>query len=194
MNHEILKIRKTEYDVNDLFPKRWSARAMSGEEINEKDLMSLFEAAKWAPSSFNEQPWRFIYAKKGSKAWDNIFSTLVEFNQSWNKNTPYLIVIISKDIYDKNQKSYFNSFFDTGAAWQNFALQATLKNFITHPMGGFDKENLAKKINLPENHTIQAVVSLGKLGNKKNLPEDLQKIEIPSQRKNVNKFVFKNKF
>lgn len=191
---KILQKRKSEYDVNELFPTRWSPRAFSSEDVNENDLMSLFEAARWAPSSFNEQPWRFIYAKKGSEEWENIFSTLVEFNQSWAKNASYLIVIVSKDYYDKNQNDYFNSYFDTGAAWQNFALQANLKDLITHAMGGFDKELLAKKINLPERHSIQAVVALGKKGNLDDLPKDLQEIEQISERKKINEFVIKGKF
>jgi nitroreductase len=191
---KILEIRKNQFDVNELFPLRWSPRAFSTNEVDEKDLMSLFEAARWAASSYNEQPWRYIYAKKGSEGWNEIFSTLIEFNQLWAKNASYLIVIVSKDYYDLNKKDYFNSYFDTGASWQNFALQATLKNLITHAMGGFDKELLAKKINLPERHSIQAVIALGKKGNVKDLPKDLQDIEKISTRKKINEFVFENKF
>jgi nitroreductase len=195
MNKEnILEIRKTEYDVNILFPTRWSARAMSGKDISKNDLMSLFEAARWAPSSYNEQPWRFLYAKKDSQTWKNIFSTLVEFNQLWTKNSSYLIVIISKDIFDKNNKENFYSQFDTGAAWQNLALQGSLKVFVVHAMGGFDKEALSKKIDLPEGHTIQAVVAVGLPADKSTLPNDIEKMESPSGRKKIEEIAFENEF
>jgi nitroreductase len=193
-NQKIINNRKIENNVNPLFPTRWSPRAMSGKEINQDDLISLFEAARWAPSSYNEQPWRFLYARKNSQTWKNIFSTLVEFNQLWAKNSSHLIVIISKDVFDKNNKQNFHSSFDTGAAWQNFALQGSLKGFVVHAMGGFDKEALAKKIVLPENHSILAVVAVGLPTDISVLPSELQKIEVISNRKKIEDFVFEDKF
>lgn len=194
MESNIKNERKADYKINDLFINRWSPRAMSGEIISDDDLMSLFEAARWAPSSYNEQPWRFVYAKKGTEGWDNIFSTLVDFNKSWAINSSHLIVIVSKDFYDKNKNFYYNSYFDTGSAWQNLALQGSLKNLVVHAMGGFDKDKLSIIINLPKDHSIQAVIAIGKKGNLENLSSDLQNIEQISDRKKINEFIFENNF
>ncbi|MGH7790937.1 MAG: nitroreductase family protein, partial [Thermodesulfobacteriota bacterium] len=120
---DVSRYRKPEFDVDEIFLNRWSPRAMSGEEISEAELMSLFEAAKWAPSSFNNQPWRFLYSRRDSENWGLFFNLLAEFNQAWAKNASALIVIISRKTFDHNGKPSRTHSFDTGAAWQNLALQ-----------------------------------------------------------------------
>src|SRR3989338_3904636 len=96
--------RKTHHLVHPIFPNRWSPRAISGEEITHEELMSLFEAARWAPSSYNNQSWRFIYAKKNTPHWDNLFSLLADGNKLWAKNAAALIVVMSKNTFDHNGK------------------------------------------------------------------------------------------
>lgn len=189
-----LKNRKKEYDVNDIFINRWSPRAMSGEPIKEEELLNLFEAAKWAPSSYNSQPWRFIYAMKNTKEWENFYNLLIKFNQSWAKNAAALIIIISRKNFEYNEEYSKTHSFDTGAAWQNIALQANINGLVAHGMGGFDHDAARKLTNVPEGYEIEAMIAIGKPGKKEDLPEDLQKAETPSDRKKVKEIAYKAKF
>ena len=121
--------RQSQYDINPLLLHRWSPRAMSGEEISDSELMRLFEAARWAPSSYNGQPWRFIYSKRNSEPWDKLFSLMVDFNKSWAKNAAVLVVVISRKNFEHDGKPSVTHQFDAGAAWENLALQGKLKDW-----------------------------------------------------------------
>src|SRR6266542_6594954 len=121
-------LRKTErhplYDIHPLLLHRWSPRATSGEEISDTELMRLFEAARWAPSSYNGQPWRFIYAKRNTEYWDKFLNLMVDFNKSWAKNATVLVVIVSRKNFEHNEQPSVTHQFDAGAAWENHVLQA----------------------------------------------------------------------
>src|SRR3989344_2619546 len=123
INHEIKQYRKPEYDCDPIFVNRWSPRAMSGEALSDEELMPLFEAARWAPSTYNAQEWRFIYAKRNTKHWDTIFNLLMDPNKVWCKNAAVLLVIISKRTFEFNGKSNPVHSFDCGSAWENLALE-----------------------------------------------------------------------
>jgi len=191
---EIEKYRKTEFPVNEIFVNRWSPRAMSGEEITEKELMTLFEAAKWAPSSYNNQSWRFIYAKRDSTHWDRLYNLLTEFNQQWTKNASVLIVVISKKTFDYNSKPSKTHSFDSGAAWQNLALQGSINNLVVHAMEGFDYEKAKKELEVPEEYTVEAMIAAGKPAEKEVLSKEMQEKEFPSDRKKLSETVFEGKF
>jgi nitroreductase len=111
---------------------------MTGEELPDDLIMSLFEAARWAPSSYNNQPWRFIFAKRNSDHWDSLFNLLLEGNKKWAKNAVVLIVIVSRKNFEYNEKFSVTHQFDAGATWENFALEASSKNLVCHGMQGFD--------------------------------------------------------
>lgn len=185
----VLAIRKPEHDVDSIFPSRWSPRAMSGEEISDAELMKLFEAARWAPSSYNNQPWRFLYAKRNTEHWDKFFDLLVEFNQSWAKNAAVLLVILSKKTFERNNKPSVTHRLDTGAAWENMALQGSLMGFVVHGMEGFDYEKARKVLNIPDDYDIEAMAAIGKPGKKEDLPEPLQERETPSDRKKISEII-----
>ena len=191
---QIINKRKITHKVNKIFPERWSPRAMSGEEIDNEELFSLFEAARWAPSSFNNQPWRFVYAKKGSEHWDKFFDLLVEFNQQWCKNAAVLIVIISKETFDYNNKPSETHSFDTGSAWMSLALQGSLQKLVVHGMAGFDYKKAKTNLNIPKGYKVEAMAAIGKPGKLENLPKDLQKQEKISGRKSVKEIVFEGAF
>ncbi|NIT14839.1 MAG: nitroreductase, partial [Candidatus Dadabacteria bacterium] len=140
--------RIPEYPVEKIFINRWSPRAMSGEAVTREELMPLFEAAKWAPSSFNNQSWRFLYSLKGSETWDTYFGLLMEGNQGWVKNAGALVVIISKTIFDYNGKPTKTHAFDTGAAWMSFALQGSINGLVIHGMQGFDYERAKTELKI----------------------------------------------
>lgn len=186
--------RKIEYEVNKIFPSRWSPRAMSGEKITLDQMMSLFEAARWAPSSYNNQPWIFVYAFRETEHWKKLFDLLVDFNKMWVKNAAALILVVSKKtFYHNNQPSPSHSF-DTGAATQNLALQGSLMGLVVHTIGGFDYEKARKEFGISEDYQIEAMVAVGKPGKKEDLPLELQERETPSGRKKVSEFAFEGKF
>ena len=140
LSPEIKEKRKPTYSIHPFILNRWSPRAMSGEELTDEELLPLFEAARWAPSSYNNQPWRFLYAKRNTKHWNTFFSLLGEFNQSWCKNAAVLIVVISHQNFEHNNKPSRTHHFDTGAAWENLALEATHRGLVAHGMEGFEYE------------------------------------------------------
>jgi nitroreductase len=158
---------------------------MSGEEISEQELMTLFEAARWAPSSYNAQPWRFLYARRGTANWDRFFDLMVEFNQSWAKHAAVLMVVVSRKTFEWNDQAAPTHSFDAGAAWQNLALQGSTMGLVVHGMQGFDYEKARVVLNVPEGFQVDAMIAVGKPGKREDLPEDLQEREQPSDRKPV---------
>jgi nitroreductase len=186
--------RETTYPILSLLLSRVSYRAFGDERLTEEELMSLFEAARWAPSSYNNQPWRFVYARRGEKEWDTFFSVLVDFNKSWCKNADTLVLVVSRNNFEHNNKPSRTSRFDTGSAWMSLALEAHARNIIAHGMEGFDYDAIKRKLHIPDSFTVEAMIALGKLGNKEDLPEDLRARETPSTRKPLNEIVSKGSF
>ncbi len=187
-------VRKPQHNVDKIFVERWSPRAMSGEEMSDAELMSLFEAARWAPSSYNGQPWRFIYAKRHTPAWTKLYDFMVPFNQSWAKNAAVLVVILSRKTFEWNNEPARTHSFDTGAAWENLALQASLNGIVANGIQGFDYDRARRELNVPDGYAIEAMLSLGKPGRIEDLPIELQEREVPSDRKKVEEFVFEGTF
>lgn len=163
-------MRKSEYAVDEIFLNRWSARAMSGQEISDSELFSLFDAARWAPSEYNSQPWRFIYAKRGTKHWNTLYNLLVPFNQGWCANASALVVMISCNNYENGNLIRTHSF-DAGAAWQNLGLQASMRGLVAHGMSGFDYDRAKKDLQIPDGYTIEAMCAIGYPASPEVLPE-----------------------
>jgi len=189
------EMRKADYPINSLILDRWSPRVMSGDSISEEELMSLFEAARWAPSSSNNQPWRFIYANRETPEWDNLFGLLVEFNQMWAKNASVLVCLIAKKTNDKGDVDR-NHMSDAGASWQNLALQGSSMELVVHGMAGFDLEKAREVLKVPEDYGIIHMFAVGKPAGKDVLHERMQKSENPgaSARKTVKEFIFEGEF
>ena len=187
-------IRKATYPIDSLFLNRWSPRSMTGEELDDNKIMTLFEAARWAPSSFNNQPWRFIYAKRNTQYWDRIFNLLLEGNKKWASNAAVLVVVVSRKNFEYNDQYSITHQYDAGAAWENLALQASLKGLVAHGMQGFDYESARKALEVPDNFDVMAMIAIGKRGSKDKLPEDLQKKELPNDRKPLNEIVMEGMF
>ena len=180
---EIKAKRTSEYPINPLILSRWSPRSMTGEELGDDDIMSLFEAARWAPSSFNNQPWRFIYAKRNTEHWDRLFNLLVDVNKTWAKNAALLAVVISRKNFEFNEKPARTHQFDTGSAWENLALEASSRGIVAHGMQGFDYEKAKTELGIPADFEVMAMIAIGKRGPKENLPTELQDKEKPNDRK-----------
>ena len=190
--------RHSDYPIDKVFLERWSPRAFTGEEISEKDLMTLFEAARWAPSSYNSQPWRFVYARRGTPHFDSFLSLLVEFNQSWAKTASALVVLCSASTMippgkDVPVPSYSHSM-DSGAAWASLALQATMMGLSTHGMVGFDKERAFAEIGLHEGYRVEQMIAIGRKGDKSTLPEAMAQREGPSERLPLAKVAMEGRF
>lgn len=190
----IKQYRKPAFSINQIFLNRWSPRAMSGEEIAKDELMRLFEAARWAPSSYNNQPWRFLYAMRNTGHWQTFFDLLVEANQMWAKNAAALIVVISKKTFDYNGKPSITHTFDAGAAWQNIALQGSIMGLVVHGMQGFNYDRAKETLNISDEFQVEAMVTVGKPGGKEDLPANLQERELPSNRKPLSDIVFEGSY
>lgn len=189
-----MKKRKTDFAIDPLILQRWSPRAMSGQPITNEELMTLFEAARWAPSSYNSQPWRFIYALRDTPAWKTFFSLLIPFNQSWTQRAAALVVIVSRKTFERGGKPSPTHSFDTGAAWENLALQAQRMQLVAHGMSGFDWERARKELLIPDDYAVEAMCAIGRKGKIEDLPQDLRSREEPSERKPLNELIFEGNF
>lgn len=185
--------RASEYDnLLDIFLKRYSPRAMSGEAVSREELMTLFEAGRWAPSSRNEQPWRFLYTFTGTPDFDFFLSFLVPNNQSWCKRAGALIIGFSRKASSDGTPNAKHSL-DTGAAYENILLQASAMGLVAHPMGGYDVELLVRGLNIPDGYEVELMIAVGRPGKTEDLPEPLREREKPSQRKGLHEIVFEGK-
>jgi len=184
--------RKPEHEINPLILKRWSPRALSGEVLSEEELMSLLEAAKWAPSAYNGQPWRFIYGQNGTPAWDKLFSALGEFNQTWVAKAAVLVLVISEK--EHNGKPNQTASFDAGAAWENLALEAVNRGLVAHAMSGFDYDQARTNLNIPDTYKLEAMIAIGRPGQKEELPAALLEREFPSDRKKLTELISAGEF
>ena len=191
---KVQKNRSTTHEINSLIINRWSPRSFVPEEISDKELFSLFEAARWAPSSSNSQPWRFIYAKRNSKNWNDLFNLLVDFNKQWCTNASVLVVIVSRKNFEHNGQPSITHQFDTGSAWENIAIQAVSQGLVTHAMAGFDYEKARKDLAVPIDFEVVAMFAIGKRGPKEKLSAELQAREIPNTRKPLSEIVMEGKF
>lgn len=194
MDNDIEQLRKPGHKILDVIKNRWSPRAMTGEEITDEELFSLFEAARWAPSAYNNQPWRFIYAKRSSPDWKALFDLMVEFNQSWTKNAAVLLVIISKNTFDHNGKPARTHSYDTGSAWMSLAVEGTSRGLVVHGMQGFDYDKAKTSLGIPDDYTVEAMAAIGKRAPKETLSPELQAKEFPSSRRPLEEIVMKGKF
>lgn len=186
--------RKPDHDISPIFVNRWSPRAMSGDEISKEDLMRLFEAARWAPSSMNNQPWRFLYAMRNSADWERFFGLLAPGNQAWCKNAAVLIVVVSKTTFDFNNKPARTHSYDAGAAWVSMALQGSFLGFVVHGMQGFDYARAKKELGVSDEFQVEAMVAVGRPGEKEALPLALREREFPSSRKKLEEIIIEGGF
>jgi nitroreductase len=190
--------RVTEHDIHPSFTNRWSPRAFEPVEIPERTLLSFMEAARWAPSAYNSQPWRFLYARRDTPSWQRYLNILVEFNRSWAQHASALVVVLSKTTFVPPGKTEESPAlwhtFDTGAAWGFLAMQAAHAGWFTHAMAGFDKELACRELKIPDGYDVEAMVAIGRLGDKASLPEALQAREAPSPRQPLSAIVGEGDF
>lgn len=169
--------------VDPLFLARWSPRAFADEPVAEDELEALFEAARWAPSSYNEQPWRFVYATSDEDR-ERFAEALLEANRSWAADAPVLAFVLTKTTFDLDGRENPHAAFDAGAAWMSLALQARRLGLATHAMGGIDYEQAAEIVGADEEHRVLCAVAIGHPAPPETLPDELaEEDRSPSDRK-----------
>ena len=190
LSQEIKQNRKPNYPIHPLILNRWSPRSMTGEPLTDEELMPLFEAARWAPSSYNGQPWRFLYVKRDTPEWGRLFDLLIDFNQGWCAQAAVLGIISSRQTFEKTNKPSPSHALDAGAAWENLCLEGSHRGLVVHGMAGFDYAKAQELV--PKEMEVLAMFAIGKRGGKDLLPSALQERELPSQRKPMSEIVFLN--
>jgi nitroreductase len=182
----------TQYAVHDLIRRRWSPRAFSDRAVHPDELRRIFEAARWAPSSANEQPWSFVLATKKTRAdYDRLFSCLLPENQLWVWQAPVLMLSVAKLTFDEDRSPNRHALHDVGLAVENLVLQALSQDVFVHQMAGFEVEKARELLNLPAGYEPVAMIALGYLGDPNTLPEKLRDRELSSRvRKPLTEFVY----
>jgi nitroreductase len=167
---------------------------MSGEPISPDELAVLFEAARWAPSAGNTHPWRILYAYRDTEQWPLFFNLLVERNQVWCRNAAALLLFISRKTNEQSGRALITHSYDTGAAWENLALQGTLKGLVVHGMAGFDYARARTTLNIPDDFNVEAMAAVGRPGPITVLPEDFQARESPNTRRPITELTFEGPY
>ena len=179
-------------NVHELIRSRWSPRAFLDKDVSAEDLGLVLDAARWAASSFNEQPWRFIVATKHDpESYQKLLGLLLPFNQAWAKAAPVLILTVAKKTFSHNQQPNRYAQHDAGAALANLFLQATALGLHGHGMAGFDQNRARTELNIPDDYEPAAFTVLGYAGSPDSLPEGLKERETaPRQRKPLSDLTF----
>lgn len=190
----MIKEAVTQYPVHELIRKRWSARAFSSKSIEENTLFTLFEAATWAASANNEQPWRYIYARReDGKAFEKMANCLLPGNHIWARNAAVLIISLAKTTWGPENKTNIAAHHDVGLANATLLLQAVSQNIYGHMMGGFDRIKTRHEYNIPEGYDIMIMMALGYLDNPETLEEPFRTREMtPRTRRALGEVVFHN--
>jgi nitroreductase len=189
------KRAKTDFPIHELLTKRWSPRAFDSRKVEREKLQRLFEAARWAPSASNEQPWRFIIGEQGDATYKKIFETLVEFNQLWVKTAPLAVIAIGRTHSLKSglPAEWFK--YDVGQALAHLSFQASHEGLYVHQMAGFDRSKAGELFEIPDGFEAITTFAIGYIGEPELLHPNLQKMEIETRtREKTNTFVFSNLF
>jgi nitroreductase len=186
------KIASTEFPVIDLIKNRWSPRAFSNEPIEEEKISSLLEAAKWAPSCYNEQPWNFIlFKKENPEEFNKILNVLSPGNRLWAQNAPLIMLSVAKMNFERNNNFNRYSLYDVGSAVTNLTMQATSMGLYVHQMAGFDSEKAQQLFKIPDGYKPVSAIAIGYYGSIENLPDEFKKSESANRkRKPVSDFAF----
>ena len=190
--------RAATHAIDPLFLERWSPRAFDSSKLSDTELHTILEAARWAPSSFNHQPWRFIYAHRDSADWERFVGLLMPFNAMWARHASVLLFIVSDTMIqlprDPAQTVSHSHSFDAGAAGAFIALQATRLGIRTHGMTGVDFNRARKELSVPDSFRIEAAIAIGRAGDKSRLPPELQAREAPNHRRDLAEFIMEGRF
>ncbi len=190
--------RSPAHPVDPLFVQRWSPRAFEALPMPRADLMSMLEAARWAPSAYNVQPWRFVYASRDEPRWDDFVGLLDPFNAAWAGEASALVFLLSSRFMpaagDAPAKPSATHRFDAGAAWAQLALQATRLGYHAHAMAGIRRDAVRQQLAVPDDYEVEVAVAIGRRAAPEVLPEALRKREQPSPRRPLHEIAFEGRF
>ena len=190
--------RTPDHPIEQIFADRWSPRAFEATSMPASDLLTILEAARWAPSAFNVQPWRFLYSHRDDAHWQDYLNLLDPFNASWAQNALAMVFVLSDTVMPgdgtRPQKLSRTHSFDAGAAWAQLALQATSLGYQAHAMAGIFFDRPHEKLTVPERYRIEIAIAIGKRVDRSVLPQELQDREEPSQRLSVDEIAFAGVF
>ena len=181
-----------QYPLHELIQNRWSPRAFSERLVEPEKILSLLEAARWAASSMNEQPWRFIVTtKEDSAEFERMLDCLFEGNQSWAKRAPVLMIVVAKMQFSRNDRDNRSAYHDVGLAMGNLMLQATAMDLYIHMMGGFDRDKSRETYAIPEGYDPVAAIAVGYMGDLEALDESQRERELaPRMRRSLDEIVY----
>lgn len=183
--------RTFDYDILNEMKERWSPRAFDpNRPVAEEDLLGVMEAARYAPSCFNEQPWQFLVTRKGTENHQKLVGVLAENNQEWAARAPVLMLVLSRKHFSRNEKDNRWHLFDAGTSWGYLSLEAQRRGLQTHAMGGFSVSRARETFGIGEEMAVIAAVAMGYYGNKADLSPEQQQKEKPGLRKPVNEMFF----
>jgi nitroreductase len=192
---EVQNERRPNYEIAPLILDRWSPRSMTGEALADEELFPLFEAARWAPSSYNCQLWRFVIARcQNRDEFDKFHGLLTPGNQVWTQNAAALVVVASRTLFEYNDKPSVTHAFDAGAAWENLALEATRRELVAHAMQGFDYARAKTELLIPDDFDVHAMIAIGRRAPAENLPDKYRASEHPNSRRPLKEIVFEGTF
>jgi nitroreductase len=185
----------TRYPIHSLLKRRWSPRAFAETPVEKEKLQSIFEAARWSPSSGNEQPWKYIVGIKPDETWQKIFNSLEDGNKAWNIHVPILVISIGRMVRSRNLEPYFHFQYDTGQSVAHLSIEVMNQGLFIHQMAGFDPEKIIEEFNIPPDHQPLTAIAIGYPGNIEDLPEFQRKRELSARtRKDFSEFVFSGTF
>ena len=189
----MIKKANTDHPIHELITNRWSPYKFADRLVSKEDLLSLFEAARWAPSSYNEQPWRFIMASKDqAQEFEKLLSCLVPANQEWAKNASVLVLGVTHLTFDRNGKENKAAIHDLGAAVSHLSFEATVRGISVHQMIGIEPESAKQAYNIPDDHEVLTAFAIGYSDLSENVSDDLSKRDqTPRARRTIAEFVFK---
>lgn len=186
--------RHADYPIESIFVRRWSPRAMTGEPITESEMLTLFEAARWAPSTYNEQEWRFLYARRDTPHWPMFFNLLAEGNQQWCAQAALLGLVAAHKVFNRSGKPNPVHVFDAGLAYENLALQGAAMGLVVHAMQGFDFAKAPQILGIPDDYAVAAMFVVGRPGDPDKLDPELREREVPSSRNPVRDIICEGPF
>ncbi|MEJ2621849.1 MAG: nitroreductase family protein [Candidatus Thiodiazotropha sp.] len=190
--------RTAAHPISELFLQRWSPRSFEPVSMPESDLLMMLEAARWAPSAFNIQPWRFIYTMRGDANWQDWLELLDPFNASWASNASALVFLVSDSLTPASNehpaKPSTTHSFDAGAAWAHLALQATASGYQAHAMAGIHFDKIRQQLGVPDHYRVEIGVAIGRQAAPSRLPQVLREREFPSSRLLLQQIAFRGLF
>ena len=190
--------RTADHEIDPIFLERWSPRAFTGEAVPREDLFRMFEAVRWAPSSYNSQPWRLVYALRDTPDWERFLDLLIPFNRGWAEKAGALVLFVSKSTLLPPGKTEeipsVSHSFDCGSGWAMFALQALKLGYHAHGMVGFDMDTAFAALHVPVGYRVEMMAAVGRKADPSTLPEQVREREFPNGRERIEAFAFEGGF